>query len=935
MPDNSSLGGVQSPSASDTSSSAGTAANAAAPGGVEQEMQKERLVKFGGIGIAVLIVLLVAYHFATGSAAPVTTSTSTVGIDYNINSCTSITSPGTYYLVSNITTSIASGPCINVAADNVKLIGEQHGIIGNGPFTVNSAPSYGIWIDSHSGIVISNLTVTKFSYGIFLNASNDNMVNNVTVHNSTRSGVYIYDSHYNQLNGDRIVSTVANGGLNITLGSNNTVSKSFVEYNFGLGMSLTNTTGTQITGSAFIGNPTDLACYGNAVYTKSNKFQDSTCFQNSLCNFAYCSGNNNQSLITKVSLPRTIDSCGSINSGGAYSLTSDISLSNYMNTSITQGVDSPCILINASNVYLACSGHNITNAHYGVLARKGTFNDTVVGCGFQNDTYGMMLANLVKFQVHAISLRNNKYGLYVIYSTDGNVTNVTASKNRYGAYVNGSTYVTMTGIHATNNTNGVFIDNSTDVYFNALEALQNKGVDLYCTANVYNSTLLSIENSQCGSSDCAWAPSCPVRRLPGLALYPITGCTLIDVPGTYEVPQPIISPRTGICINIESSNVTLSCRANSTIFSSKNTGTAFGISNASNVSISGCDVGSFSNGFLATNVSGLTISGSNVSKTVTGFNISNGEGIKLLSDYVSSFAAYGFRLLKVNNSMLENDNAAYGPSGSGFWLSGAFNNSVINSTSKYGAYGMYLTNSRNNQIYNNSMLSSSAYDYYCANGSGGVLDQSNGINYGVSKFKCLWLSEVPYASAQNICSLMTSPDTIVLSQDMLYKYGSTCLDLYTQGNTSASGTVINCAGHTIRATDGGSFVSAVNTSATVENCVLIGFTDPINFTSGRQVSEIKILNDTIASTSGTAIRVNGASSSEISYNNITGALSGIMLNNINQSVVKDNYVHGASNGIYVSNGISTQVINNTVNSSASGLAIVNSQGMTDLGNKVS
>ena len=520
MPDNSSLEGFQAPSAPNAPSvpsGASTSTDTAPQGEVEHEMQKEKLVKFGGMGIAALIVLFIAYHFISGSAAQVTTSTSTMGVDYNINSCTSITSPGTYYLVGNITTSIASGPCINVAADNVKLVGEQHGIIGNGPFTVNSAPSYGIWIDSHSGVVISNLTIAKFSYGVFINASNDNMINNVTIHNSTRSGVYLYDSHYNQLSGDHIVSTVANGGLNITLGSNNTVSKSFVEYNFGLGMSLANTTGTQISGSAFIGNPVDLACYGNAVYTRSNRFQNSTCFQNSLCNFAYCSGNNNQSLVTKVSLPKAIDSCGSINSGGTYSLASDISLSDYMNTSITQGINSPCILINASNVYLTCSGHNITNAHYGVLAEKGTFNDTVVGCGFQNDTYGMMMANLVKFQVHGIRLRNNKYGLYIVYSTDGNVTNVTASKNRYGAYINGSTYVTMTGIHATNNTDGVFIDNSTDVYFNALEALRNKGVDLYCSANVYNSTLLSIENSQCGSSSilcCLILGLCSAHRLP-------------------------------------------------------------------------------------------------------------------------------------------------------------------------------------------------------------------------------------------------------------------------------------------------------------------------------------------------------------------------------------------------------------------------------------
>lgn len=935
MPDNPTPGITQPQNGQTNAAGTGVLPGSMQGDGIESEMQREKLIKFGAVGIAAIIVLLLVYHLAIGLSMPVTTSTSTAGIDYNINSCTSITSPGTYYLSGNITTSVASGPCINVASDNVKLVGEQHGIVGNGPFTVSAAPSYGIWVDSHSGVVISNLTLAKFSYGIFFNASNDNMVNNVTVRNSTRSGIYIYDSHYNQLNGDHIISTVANGGLNITLGANNTVSKSFVEYNFGTGMTLTNTTGTQIFASAFLGNPIDLACYGNAVYTQSNRFQGSTCFQNSLCNFAYCSGNNNQSQITKVSLSKSVNSCGSINGGGAYSLSANLSLSDYMNTSITQGIDSPCILINASNVYLACAGHSISNSHYGILAEKGTFNDTVVGCNLQNDTYGLFMANLVKFQVHAISMHNNRYGLYVLYSTDGNVTNITASKNRYGAYINGSTYITLTNAHTTNNTEGVFIDNSTDVYFNELQAVQNKGVDLYCSANVYNSTLLSIQNSQCGSSDCTWAPSCPVRRLPGLALYPITGCTLIDVPGTYEIPQPIISPRTGTCINIESSNVTLSCRANSTIFSAKNTGTAFAISNASNVSISGCSVGSFSNGFLANNVSSLTISSSNASKAVTGFNISKGYAVTLESDGVSSFSAYGFRLSNVNNSMFENDHAAYGPSGYGFWLSNSFNNSILNSTSRYSSYGMYFANSRNNLIYNNSVLSTSAYDYYCGKGSGGVLDQRNGVNYGVSKFGCFWLAEVPYASAQNVCSLRNAPDTITLSQDMLFPYGETCLDLYTQTNTSASGTVINCEGHTIKATKGGSFVSAYNTSATVENCVLIGFTDPINFTSSKQISGIKILNDTIADTSGTAIRIKGAISSEISYNNITNATAGIMVDNLSLGSVKYNYVQDTDNGIYVSNSSSTQVINNIVNKSVSGLTIVNSQGMTDSGNKVS
>jgi parallel beta-helix repeat protein len=514
------------------------------------------------------------------------------------------------------------------------------------------------------------------------------------------------------------------------------------------------------------------------------------------------------------------------------------------------------------------------------------------------------------------------------------MTNITASKDSYGLYLNRTTYATLTGFHMTNNTFGISIDNSTDFYLDDGVALSNAGTDLYCSRSAYNSTLLSIKNSECGSSDCSWAPGCPIRSLPTLTPYPITGCATLSVPGEYTLLGGIVDQKTTGCFRIDADFVDFTCN-NNTIEAVNGGGTAFNLSGTANVTVRDCRIKGFTNGFVANDTSGAKLNSSVVTLVGQGFNVSDSSSALLYNDTVDGFSSYGFSFSRTNNSGVYKDAAASYQPGYGFLFYDDFNNRVMNNTANYSAYGFYINDSRGNLIYNNSVFSSQDYDYYCSPNSGGLLSQKGGrVNYGLTKANCDWMVEIPFTLSSNLCRYMDTPDTIVMSRDLLYTYGDVCFSLYSNANTSADGSTINCAGHTVYAIDGGAFVSAHNTSVTVENCRLIGFTNPISFTSSNPVSGISVINNTILNTANTSIRVGDAMDSYILDNNATNSTDGIWVDMFNGSSVENNTVHKATDGIFVNNSESTLILNNTINNTFSSIKVINSQLMTVEKNKV-
>ena len=117
--------------------------------------------------IPIIIILLAAgaylYISKSSTHAQITTTIPTSKFSY-ISSCANITSAGTYIITGNITTSKQSGACIEIQSNNVKLEGDSHALVGDGPYIAKSPYTYGIAVIDSSNVSISKLNVSKFSY---------------------------------------------------------------------------------------------------------------------------------------------------------------------------------------------------------------------------------------------------------------------------------------------------------------------------------------------------------------------------------------------------------------------------------------------------------------------------------------------------------------------------------------------------------------------------------------------------------------------------------------------------------------------------------------------------------------------------------------------------------------------------------------------------
>jgi parallel beta-helix repeat protein len=154
-----------------------------------------------------------------------------------ISVCTSIESPGYYYLTSNISgIREVSGWCINIYANNVVLDGNGYSIIGNGQ-------GGGIEIFGSYNVTIKNIKISRYSIGTsFLRASNNVIVNvdmdnndcgidietssNIVVENvkvgSGEHGVFIYKSSNNIITNINVFNN-SDSGLKLIESSDNTM----------------------------------------------------------------------------------------------------------------------------------------------------------------------------------------------------------------------------------------------------------------------------------------------------------------------------------------------------------------------------------------------------------------------------------------------------------------------------------------------------------------------------------------------------------------------------------------------------------------------------------------------------------------------------------------------------------------------------------------
>ena len=902
---------------------------------IDNAAKKSAMTKLGVLAVLVIALAIGGYlaysHYAatiTTSSAFTTASATTASpttvpiVIEKFSSCTTITSPGTYYLTASISTGIQSGSCINIESSNVRVIGNGNRVEGSGPYVSAPPFSYGVMAGQVYNVTVTGIIVSKFSYNFYFNKSKDLYLTNSSSRNATIAGIYLNNTYDNHLVGDNSSGTSFNGGGIDFNGGNGSVARDdIVQNNAYYGMYI-NSSGDSFSGDSYINNPIDLACSGINGLRSSSNFSTSYCSVNQGCNFAMCSQTNIPFNISTIRLSRQVGSCGTISSSGSYSLLGSLNVMGYINTSSQPTISARCINIATSNVHLDCNGYSIDNGGYGVYAASptGIYNITVTDCTFSNDTYGLSVNHAFGVNVSNVTALGDGTGILLQNVTTGTVKNVYAHGNRNGIALNGTSGITLSNVNSNNNTYGVqVLSPGPDIYSYDILA-NNKGADLACSSNSYKSTTQTLQGLTCGTTTCAWGASyCRVYLPPQQRIRPLTSCFTVTTPGNYSVAGNIVSSQPGNCFVIKASDVNFYCNGHS-IYGTKGSA-AFTAAQVSNVIVSNCSIENFGTGVAFSSSSGMAIENMSITNATTAVLL-NGGSFDAVSNVVASYSYRGLDFTNVTNSSVSNDTVEYGLGGyPGFNFTGASKDVIVfNTALANSGYGFLFSNSRNNLISNNTGSSNKQDDYYCTPDSSGLYANRGGINTGLDKVGCKWLVAVPISTYTPSCQGINTVSHITLTTDLLYTYGGTCYTVFSNDGTSGSGTVINCGGHTIYATNGGTFVKVINaTNVKVENCVFRNFTTPIISTA----SYTQVVNNTFGN-ANTSVSLFNSQGQKVLDNQIFNSSYGVFGQGISFETISDNNMTNAKIGIYLVNDTQGAIENNTASGSV-GLYMINSK----------
>ncbi len=840
-----------------------------------------------------------------------------------MSSCTTINSPGQYYLTHNISTSISQGSCINVDSPNVRIIGNGDGIQGSGPYVATAPPTYGISLNSVSNVSINGVSVSRFSYGIYVNDSSGAAITNSSVKTSTISGIYLFDSPFTVMNNDNVSQGASNvGAISLQGGGNATISNSIIQDNAYYGI-VVNSSGNRFLTDNLLDNPVDFVCVKTNGLRSFNNYSSSRCEFNAYCNFVSCFDSNLEYNMSNIKVSPSINTCGVISSSGTYTLHHNLNLSAYANTMISSQAQQPCLAIYSSNVKLNCNGYSILNSGYGVIALGGSigiYNVSISNCRFYNDSTGALVSHVFNPNITDSQFNDSIYGLFLTNDTTGTVSNVSASQDDYAVYVNSTIGIVYSGLTLSNNTYGVYVESGGGNIYKSDKLVGNIKSDLYCSASTYNVTSNIYQSVNCGITDCNWGTSCSTHVLPPLKTFYLTSCTNIVAQGSYTLSASLLGKPD--CIDVETSNVTFSCNGLS-IISNGNGGSGILVSREKNITINNCYLYGFADGVSITNSSEVNLTLTSINESPVGLLAQNDVLLNVANVIVQHYTNTAFSFDKLTQSVVTNDTATgIANANTGFAFIGASNNLITFDTSRNNqAYGFSFDTSQFNNIFNNTADGNGAYDYYCAADTSGLYSETGGINSGLTENECKWLVELEPFNLRPTCYIIDSPGKTFITADMVYTYGSTCYTVYNTANESANGDVINCENHTILSTSGGTFADVYNSvGVTIEDCNLKNFTTPVIGSA----NSLKLVNDIFASSSNASVFVYNSKGDVISDDIFENETYGVLSQNTVSGNINNDTIIGAEKGIYLIGTTGYNLSSDEVSASVSALSLVNS-----------
>lgn len=881
------------------------------------------LAIIAAIIVVVAIAVLVVPRIVSRPLTTITTTTIPVSNVSAISSCQSISKPGSYYLSTNIEAQSMSGACISIDADNVSLICNQNRIAGHGPYSNATPYSYGIYVNGTSHDTVSSCEVSSFSYGIFASNAPSLTVVDSNVSQNSMADIYLSGAPNASIGSNYLAeASSSEGALHLGPGSRNAnVYNNTIVQNVFAGVYV-NSTGNSFTKNYINSTPASFQCAVTAGFSNSSRASLNTCDNNFGCDFIRCSAENVPLNFSQITLNSQVRTCGSIEGPGIYSLQNGLSLGEYV-PGLVQNYTMPCITIKASGVTLDCNGWPISGAQIGISASAQS-NLTINDCRVLRSGIGMSFTGVQTSNVTNSIFANGSVGLQLSGSGSNQFSKLYATGLTYGVYMRNSTLNTLTGFNTSFNGYGLYLNGSLGNVFNKGVAQNNSRMDVYATNDSANASYDVMQSTSCGLTDAAWAP-CSQHVSSTLNYYPINSCMVIRRSGNYTLTSGIVTGSQQ-CFDIRANDVKLSCAGfGITQLSHSSNSTAVLVRNASNIEVSNCAIDYFRQGVLAINSTAVSVLNSTLQYGGEGIALNRVLNATVAYDSVAGASSAGISMKNTYFAKIHSNNVTSGkPAGTGISINSSMYNNVYSNLLSGDQVGMLLSNATNNTIKNNTAQLNGQYDYSCDPVSSGFGANQGGINYGTTKNGCTWIAAIEPPSL-NTCTAFLTPSTYQLTTDMVYPSANLCYGIYSNSTT------INCMGHTVLATHGGTFALFKNVhSGIVENCNLKGFSSPIRVVN----SSVRVINNTIysnvsSSAQQASISVQSTANMYVAQNNITTISEGIAAVNVSGGQLIGNRVSALSTAFIITNTTALDVRSNYGTSKYSyGLQIGGSQGDT-------
>ena len=812
---------------------------------------------------------------------------------YSLSQCTPILSPGSYELSSNIKYFNNKGACISIQSDNVNLKCSGKGIFGSGPFDSLAPYSYGIYAANVVNVTINGCSVSNFSYGIAGISSSKLSISGSDMQSNYMSDIYLNNTTYSRIRSNHLSKSLsAEGSLFLANGSeHDIVDNNTMLFNqlFAINVSANN--------DSFYNNTMNSTpqysfyCSVYDSFPSSSAAVNNICSNNNGCGFVNCKGANIPANIPSITLAKQVNTCGSITTPGSYDLGRNLYMDTFINITNSRTINGsiPCIGIEADDVSLNCAGNGIYNSTYAIVA-DNVSNFTLSNCKISGASFiGVSISKAYNSTIKNVSVSYSSNGIYINSSYASALSDVALFHNVYGLTFSNSKTNTVSGANAINNTYGIYTElGSIGNNFYNIIAKGNSNLDVYSDFSTQTRQDNLMQSSSCYKTNADWA-SCTLHVSPNLGYTPVTSCTGINAPGNYTLTQDILTASPD-CITINASNVRLDCANYQITGNIQSQGYGIGIFNESNVLVKRCSVSRFKDGIIAYNATALNLENSSSNTSSSGFLLYNLTSGTVSNSNVKFASDYAFLLSGVRYSAFSHDSSSSGiGTSTGLELANSTGNLVINNNMQEGAYGIVISGmSRNNTISNNTASLSSKYDFACY-GNSAIGAENGGINYGTTKLGCTWLAALNKGGTEPSCSSSHEPAIYNLLSDYVYGYGSICFTI------TGNDTTINCNGHTIIASDGGTFVQFNHSyGSIIENCNLVNFTSPVESTG----SDISVINNTFVDSALSnipAVNITGGiRGSIVTKNNVTAHETAIRLIDAPYSTVSHNIIYDAA-----------------------------------------